>query len=74
MALDNAFLLILASFCRKSFGSYKYFYYLCSTKSKVMTKDNKYINFDEYIRQGEPGKRERLSIGRLLSDFKLLMV
>ena len=24
-----------------------------------MTQDNKYIDFDEYIRQGEPGKREK---------------
>jgi hypothetical protein len=24
-----------------------------------MTKDNKYIDFDEYIRQGEPGKKEK---------------
>ena len=33
--------------------------YLCSVNSKVMSQDNKYIDFDEYIRQGEPGKREK---------------
>ena len=25
--------------------------------------DNGYLNFDEYIRQGEPQKRERVAIG-----------
>lgn len=43
----------------KNFGDFNYFCYLCNIISKVMTQDNKYIDFDEYIRQGEPGKREK---------------
>ena len=38
-------------------------YYLCDNKSEIM--DNGYLNFDEYIRQGEPQKRERAEAWRI---------
>lgn len=38
-------------------------YYLCNNKSEIM--DNGYLNFDEYIRQGEPQKRERAEAWRI---------
>ena len=38
--------------------------YLCRVKSNTMTQKEGYLDFDAYIRQGEPDQREKASIWR----------